>query len=226
MAALAKSSSDKISDAIRKSISRYTAGADVDINKHLNIFKVCDGMEDKTLEKVCKNIYNFLNQSKLDENLIVYRGLSVDSIDTYISSKIDQIYKGFMSTTLDMQIAINFARGRVSQNKIPLIFEIILPKGTKAYHIAKIPKLANSHENEVLVFPGGTLRKNPDKEPYYYNEILVYPLVYSTEDKSAFKSKKSIKNKSIKKKSIKKSIKKKSIKNKSIKKKSIKKLKY
>jgi len=221
MAALVKDSSDKINDSIRKSISYYTSGQDIGINNHLKKFKVCDGIENKKLEKICKNIYNFLNQSKLDENLIVYRGLSVDSIDTYISSKIDQIYEGFMSTTLDMQIAINFATGRVSQNKIPLIFEIILPKGTKAYHIAKIPKLANSHENEVLVFPGGTLRKNPDKEPYYYNQILVYPLVYNTEDKSAFKSKKSIKKKSIKKKSIKKSIKKKSIK-----KKSIKKLKY
>ncbi len=196
-----KISKHSISKAIRhyKSPNAY----DTRINLHYKKHKSCEGLDKKDKE-VCDILYRFLSENTLEEDAIVYRGVSNSlPLREYIASKDGQPSNIFLSTSKSKLIAKNFADNyskRSGEN--PYIFKITLPKGTHAVDVdSRSDAVSNVHEQETIVLPGGVLRFTGEIEEY--EDIPLIHFIYDSSDKAFIpRRKRSAKKKN--KKSVKK----------------------
>jgi hypothetical protein len=166
------------------------------------------------------NLVSLLKKNRLIEDTTVYRGRGFnkptpENFERFLrpyKAGDNHIEKQFLSTSLNIDVAIKF-KNKVEENSDCCLFEILLPKGTNAVYVpdyieARGGKL--SHEDEVLVLPGGRLEfeeeyKKDGNTIYKFHYVLPGSFAFSKRVKKSIKSKRA--KKSIKSKRVKKSIK-------------------
>lgn len=104
---------------------------------------------EKLLEKIVKIINSIIaNAPPLDKDIYVYRG--VGSID-YIKPGEIVNSKGFLSTSSNIAVALNFANRSAEKlkKKEGTLFNILLPKGTRCLFMPMATTFSN--ESEILL---------------------------------------------------------------------------
>ena len=94
---------------------------------------------------------NAINSApSLSEPLTVFRGIKGNGLDFFESLKVGDIYqdKGFVSTTLDTQVATDFSTNSMYQG---IVLRYKLPAGTKGFFPAGVTGLEASYESEFVL---------------------------------------------------------------------------
>ena len=86
----------------------------------------------------------------LSEPLTLFRGIKGNGLDFFESLKAGDIYqdKGFVSTTLDTQVATDFSTNSMYQG---IVLRYKLPAGTKGFFPAGVTGLEASYESEFVL---------------------------------------------------------------------------
>lgn len=157
---------DNLSIPEREAIRRYTEQS-YEYNNLLRRGEKPDGGKKRVqeVEKDIALIDKALKKGKIGDNVIVYRGTSIQALGFPPKAKptVQELEKlkgktivdkGFMSTTLDRKVISAFDGSTYSRQIVNI--EIHVPKGTKGSYIGRVSKTPNEAE---ILFPKGTKMK-------------------------------------------------------------------
>lgn len=147
---------DKLSGAEIEGLEYYIAPEGFDMNqlirdKSLKGYTMSGELNKSELSKAIEDVKSAINKSTVAEDMIVYRGAGIEALEQEFGMSVEKLrqnafnlsgktisHKGFISTSPDKAVAEAYS------NKV--LYNILLPKGSKAMSINKVLGEADSLE--------------------------------------------------------------------------------
>ncbi len=136
----------------RSAIIEYRGSSAFEINDFLRGGKI-QFMSEKDANKIVGHVDSAISKAIIDRNIVTYRGVPLD-LKVKVGDTIKD--KAFLSTTMNIEEAVNFSNGPGNKSTI---FKIEVPKGSRGLYVEGMAPRGyemNSNQEHEILFPRNT----------------------------------------------------------------------